>query len=237
LILRHLEVPSLCVAKNQINSIVMEAGENKRIGQEDAQPISSIVSCRSNGIPRQADTPVRQLMLYQRGEQILARFPGPVTVRPVPTRSDLVSVAFAILVVIACLWGIWHRWTREGSAHWGLGLCAALFAFFGTAIVSNLRTNSMTLDRDGFEVVIGFRKKKRRYRWRDVSAFESRGVETSRVAPAVAFDEAGKDGGALAFVDRALGFRNSSLLEDYGMGTKQLAELLNRWRDRALAKR
>jgi hypothetical protein len=174
-------------------------------------------------------------MLEDRGEQILAQFPGPMTIRPVLTRSDLISIAFAMLVVLACLSGILHQWTREGSVHWGLGLCAAVFAFFGAALASNLRTNSMTLDHEGFDVVIGFRRKKKRYRWTDVSAFESRGVETSRTPSHIAFDDAGKPDGTFAVVNRALGFRNSSLLEDYGMGMEQLAKLLNQWRDRALA--
>jgi hypothetical protein len=38
-------------------------------------------------------------MLSHRGEQILARFPGPVTVKPVLTPSVGFCIAFAVLVV------------------------------------------------------------------------------------------------------------------------------------------
>jgi hypothetical protein len=36
-------------------------------------------------------------------------------------------------------------------------------------------------------------------------------------------------------VNRALNLRNSDLLDDYGLGEEQLVELLNQWRNRALA--
>ena len=169
-------------------------------------------------------------MLDDRGEQVLAAFPGPVTVKPVFTASVGFLIAFSVLVVVGCLWGIW-----QAGPSTGLVLCAAFFAFAGTGAAVMLRTNSMTLDRDGFEIVIGFRKTKKRYLWKDVSAFERQLFDIARTGAYVAFDDARKSGGALAVVDRALGFRNSSLLEDYGMWEEQLAELLNRWRDRALA--
>jgi hypothetical protein len=170
-----------------------------------------------------------------RGEQILARFPGPVTVKPV-TRPLEFCIAVAVLVVAACLWGIWQGWGQKGSSTWGLALVAAFFAFAGTGMAVMQRTNSMTLDRDSFEVVYGFAKKKKRYLWKDVSAFEIQGTTMSRTGIWVVFDDANKGGGTLAVVDRALGFRNSTIPEDYGMGEKQIAELLNHWRDRALAR-
>ena len=151
-------------------------------------------------------------MLFHRGEQILARFPGPVTVRPVLTPSVGVSIAVSMLIVAVCLWGLWQGLNK------GLALVAAIFAFGGVAFAVILRTNSMTLDREGFEVVIGVRKKKKRFLRKDVSAFESRGTDTGRTPADVAFDDARKYGGILAVADRALGFRNTTLLEDFGMG-------------------
>ena len=175
-------------------------------------------------------------MLNYRGDQILARFPGPVTVKPVLTPSVGLFIAVSMLMAIACLWGVWHglHLKDSGSSTWGLGFCAALFALFAAGSAAMLRTNSMTLDRDGFEVVIGLRKKKQRFLWRDVSAFEMQYFPSRTYV--VAFDDARKGGGILAGVDRALGFRNTILLEDYGLGDDQLCELLNHWRDRALAK-
>jgi len=145
-------------------------------------------------------------------------------------------IAVSMLFAIVCLWGLWHGWhlKESSSSTWGLGLCAAFFAFAGAATAVMLRTNSMTLDR-GFEVVDGIRKKKKHYGWKDVSAFEVQ--HFSRRNYGVAFDDARKGGGILADVNRALGFRNSVLLEDYGLGDDQLAALLNHWRERALADR
>jgi hypothetical protein len=168
-------------------------------------------------------------MLFHRGEQILARFPGPVTARPELTPSVGLFIAVPMLIVAVCLRGIWQGLSK------GLGLVAAISAFGGVAIAVNLRTNSMTLDREGFEVVIGVRKKKQRFLWKDVCVFESKGTDTGRIPSHVAFDDARKGGGILAVADRALGFRNTTLFEDFGMGAEQLAELLNHWRDRALA--
>jgi hypothetical protein len=139
-----------------------------------------------------------------------------------------------MLLLALCLSAVWLGRTERDSGFWAGVVGAAFFAFAGVAIVMNLRINSMTPDRDGFELVFGFRKTKQRYRWKDVSAFEREYILRDSV---VAFDDAGKRGGVLAVVDRALGFRNSNLLEDYGLGEEQLAELLNHWRDRALANR
>jgi hypothetical protein len=169
-------------------------------------------------------------MLNSRAEQILARFPGPVTIRPVLTPFLGSFIALSTLIAIGCLWGIWHG-TQKVSATWGLAVFAALSAFLAAAAVHALRTDRMTLDRDGFEVVYPFRKK--RYRWTDVSAFEWQ--YWTRGTYVVAFDDLRKGDGILAAVNRATGFRNSGLPEDYGLGEKQLAELLNQWRDRALA--
>src|SRR5262245_29567283 len=118
-------------------------------------------------------------MLSHRGEQILARFPGPATVKPVLTPSVGIYIAVAVLVVAGCLWGIWQGWGQRGSSTWGLALVAVLFAFASVGMAVMLRTNSMTLDRESFEVVYGFAKTKKRYLWKDVSAFEIAGTTIS----------------------------------------------------------
>jgi hypothetical protein len=161
-------------------------------------------------------------MLSYRGEQILARFPGPVTVRPVLTPSVGLFIAWWMLFAIGCLWGVWHGWQLKdfGSSTWGLGFCAALFAFFAAGSAAMLRTNSMTLDREGFEIVIGLRKKKKRFLWGDVSAFEMQYFPSRTYVVVFHNPRTGR----------------GILLEDYGLGDDQLCELLNRWLDRALAK-
>jgi hypothetical protein len=172
-------------------------------------------------------------MLRDRGAQILAQFPGPVTVRPILTLSVGAFIAAPALIAIACVWGIWHLWPVTNGGTRAMWFCAAVCGFVSAGAASMLRTNSMTIDREGFEIVDGLLMKKRRYQWKNVSVFERQYLP--RRSYFVAFDEAGRGDGIFAAVNHALGFRNSSLLEDYGLGEDQLAELLNHWRDRALA--
>ena len=97
-------------------------------------------------------------MLSDRGEQILARFPGPVTVRPVLTWSMGSTIGVCILLLALGLAGIWLGSTQRGSGFWASVACVVVFAFVGAAMAVNHRTNSMTLDREGFEVVHGGQK-------------------------------------------------------------------------------
>src|ERR1043166_7443486 len=99
-------------------------------------------------------------MLNDRGEQILARFPGPVTVRPELTVSVALFIAVSALFAIACLWGALHSWHTKGfgSPTGGLIFVAALFTLFAAGSARMLRTNSLTLDREGFEIVVGLWK-------------------------------------------------------------------------------
>ena len=174
-------------------------------------------------------------MLNARGQQILSHFPGPVVVKPVLTLSGGAFIAGSMLFATACLWGVWHglRLQDYSSSTWGLGFCAALFALFAVGSAVMLRTNSMTLDREGFEIMVGFRRK--HFLWRNLSAFKKQSFGTRNRG--VAFDDASRGGGILAGVGHSLGFRNITLLEDYGLGDDQLAEILNNWRERVLSGR
>ena len=93
----------------------------------------------------------------------------------------------------------------------------------------------MTLDREGFEIVTGtvFGLRKVRLPWREVGAFDRLRIGANLYG--VSFEDNRKGAGVMLAVNRSLGFRNSTLVEDYGLGCGQLAELLNRWRGRALA--
>src|SRR5262249_35810899 len=97
------------------------------------------------------------------------------------------------------------------------------------------RTNRMTLDREGFEIVSGtvFGLRKRRFRWREVSAFER--AQIGARSYGVGFDDSRKAASMFLAVNRSLGFPNHTLLEEYGLGDRELAELLSHWRDLALA--
>ena len=177
-------------------------------------------------------------MLNDRGEQILACFPGPVTVRPVLTPSRGLFIAVFMLFAIACLWGAWQRLLSDSdsSTWWGLGLIAALFALLAVGGAVTMRTNRMTLDGEGFEIVTGtvFGLRKVRLPWWEVGAFNRLRIGANLYG--VAFEDNRKRGGMILAVNRSIGIRNSTLVEDYGLGCGQLAELLNRWHGQALAK-
>jgi hypothetical protein len=177
-------------------------------------------------------------MLTDRSEQILARFPGPVTVRPVLNLSRGLFIAVFTLFAVACLWGawLWYQKDPDSSTWWRLGLLAALFASLAVTPAATMRTNSVTLDGEGFEIVSGtvFGLRRGRFAWGEVSAFER--VRIGAKTYGVGFDGARKRHSTFLAVNRSLGFHNSTLVEDYGFGDVQLAELLNHWRDRAIAK-
>ena len=169
-------------------------------------------------------------MLDDPAKQILARFPGPVTLKPARFWSVVLTVV-PLLMLVAPLVEIGRgnvdmSWTLAGA--FAVFVCFA--AFNGAFLLPNAET--LTLDREGFRVVLWFRK--RRYLWKDVSAFQTQWTYR-RVL--VAFDWSGTSGGALAGVDRKLGFQNSLLPDDYGLGAEQLAALLNAWRERAFSAR
>src|SRR5690349_507526 len=117
----------------------------------------------------------------------------------------------------------------------GLSLIAVLFGFLSISVAVTMRTNRMTLDRDGFEMVNGsvFGLRRGRYRWKEASAFER--VLLGARTYGIGFDDARKRDSTFLAVNRSLGFHNSTLLEDYGFGDAEVAELLTRWRGRALA--
>ena len=173
-------------------------------------------------------------MLNDRGEQILARFPGPVTVTPVLTLTRGLIITGSMLFAIACLWGVWRGWQGSRLLDLGPGVGRRIFR------IPQRGQSRGAADQQDDARPRGLRARRREHRgtrkkrfpWREVSAFE---VLRIRGDFGVAFDDARKGGGMLDGVNRALGFRNSTLLEDYGLGEDQFAELLNHWRDRALA--
>ena len=159
-------------------------------------------------------------MLNDRGEHILARFPRPVTVTPVLTLSSGLFITWWMLLAITSVWLAWRGWQNSDSSTWGPAVGGAAFsAFFVVGSAVMLRTNRMTLDREGFEIVDGsmWGIRKKRFLWRDVSAFEVHGI-APRVR-GVTFDDARKVGGTR--VNRT----SRVLLEDYGLGDDRFAEL------------
>lgn len=129
------------------------------------------------------------------------------------------SIGFVIIGVIIVREGEAFGWLVIGF--FSLGVPAALLKIFGKS--------ALLLDRDGFEMpmLIG----RRRYSWREVSAFE---VVTVYGATMIVFDDK-KSGGFLDDANRAVCGRNA------GIGAALIADdigetcaLFNAFRERAL---
>ncbi len=117
---------------------------------------------------------------------------------------------------------------RQGEAFGWLAI-----AFFGlgvpVALIMLLGKSGLSLDRAGFEMpVFGGR---RRYRWRDVSAFEAVNVYGAAM---IVFDDL-KSRGFLAHANQAVCGRNAGIGATLIPGDlDQACALLNAFRDRAL---
>jgi len=160
-----------------------------------------------------------------KANDILARFPGPVTLRPSRLKW------FLVLLICAAF-------TAGGIAMVADGATGGWFVlvFFGLGVPLSIAAmlpgaGGLTLDRNGFEITNLFRRQS--YVWPDVSGFEA-----ARIPPAgnnmVVFDHAGAVGRTVAKLNVSLVGRNAGLPDTYGLSADVLADLMDRWRDRAV---
>jgi len=156
---------------------------------------------------------------------ILARFPGPITLVPSRRKWLLVALGGAAFTAI----GVWM--VASGN---GLGWLAILF--FGPCGLIGLAAalpgaGGLTLNRDGFDIINLFRRTS--FSWRDVDGFGS-----ARVPPSghnlVVFDNAKARGGTIASMNVGLVGRNAGLPDNYGMTAEALAYVMAHWRAKAL---
>jgi hypothetical protein len=161
---------------------------------------------------------------------ILAAFPGPVTLRT-PTRKRLVLLGTAIVFLMFGLQMLLAPPDFPGAAAiaWvitGFFLLGALVS----AVMLHPNAGGLTLDRESFQARSLFRS--HRYEWRSTTAFA-----VGQIGPGgsmVMYDDPTQRG-KLADWNRQQFGRSSALAETYGLGPEALAELLNAWRERALA--
>ena len=165
--------------------------------------------------------------------EILARFPGPVTLYP--------SRRKWLLVLMGCLLfaGIGVAHNDDASDWFGV-------AFFGLgAIVSGLMllhgAASLTLNADGFEMTNLFRRT--RFLWQAAAGFEAQFppvLRASAIPPPswkkfVAFDNAKMQNSTWTRVSALMMKHNAQLGDTYGFGADDLAGLMTQWRDLAAA--
>ena len=160
-----------------------------------------------------------------KADGILASFPGPVTLRPSRLKWIfilLICIAFAAGGVAMARDGTTMGWLAV--AFFGLGVPLSIAAMLPGA-------GGLTLDRNGFEVVHLFRH--RSYAWADVSGF--RKAELAYQNEMVVFDHTGTKGKLIASINAGLVGRNAGLPETYGLGADVMADLMARWRARAMS--
>jgi hypothetical protein len=158
------------------------------------------------------------------GDQILAKFPGPVTLY-VSRKKWLLMLAGCVAFTGGSVGSI------PTEPLWGWG--GALFFGAGTilSIVMLLPGAGMlTLDVNGFEVTNLFRR--RRSRWVDVMNFVPEAVPFSP-KKLLGYNDANQKGKVMGELNVSLTGRNSALPDNYGLALEDLARLLTRWRERA----
>ena len=167
-------------------------------------------------------------------DAVLQRYPGPVTLR-VPQMKLLFFFVSAI-VFGGCL--VWVALYGDLSAigNFFLWLAAAGIAaacpIFAMMI---LRGSTLQLDASGMHVFQGWKRSD--HRWTDLSEFSvaDAGVLSPTQHLMVVFDEASTKDGTVATLTRSLLGKGGGLPDTYGMDPWHLAQLLNEWRERALA--
>ena len=159
-----------------------------------------------------------------KADAILARFPGPVTLRP-----SRLKWIFILLICVAFAVGGYFMAADGKTIGWWI------LAFFGLGVPVSIAAmlpgaGGLTLDRGGFEVVNLFRRQS--YTWAEVSGFKK--AQLVYQNEMVVFDHAGAKGKMIASVNTGLVGRNAGLPDTYGFSTDVLADLMARWRDRAM---
>jgi len=147
------------------------------------------------------------------GAAVLARFPGPVRLSPSRLRWILFLAGGLILVVIG---GAFLRLDVEVSLYM-LGFGGLLVLVAGA-----MRAGALLLDAEGFDVVsLG----RHRMRWTEAGNFRSGWQPGRGLTRTVVYDSTKIAGLCLT----------TYLPETYGLRDDDLALLLSRWHDRALA--
>jgi hypothetical protein len=164
-------------------------------------------------------------------DALLARFPGPVSLRSGRKRNLI--MAFGSAGFTFGIGALLQRGDVELSTR--IMLWAGVLLFGGGAlllVVMAFKGASLTLSAG--ELTLTTLRRSQIMRWDDLSDFS-----VARVPPAghmmVAFDYAPASGTGLASANRRLIGRNSALPDQFDLAPPELAALLTRWRERALA--
>jgi hypothetical protein len=156
-------------------------------------------------------------------DEILERFPGPVTLYEDPLRRIklLLGIAFCSLFVIGSAWAGNYRGWEDWRPSFGVfffGFCG-----IGSGIMMFVPAFSLVLDADGFESTVLYRHIRRR--WQDVSDFKAIYLTRQPWTKFVTYNDD----------RRGKSVWSRRMLVDYELRANDLARLMNQWRDLSIA--
>ncbi|MCV9935754.1 hypothetical protein OIU35_05205 [Boseaceae bacterium BT-24-1] len=163
-------------------------------------------------------------------DALLARFPGPVTLRSGRKRNLIMAAASAGFAF--GIGALLQRADAELSTR--VMLWAGVLLFGGGApllLLMAFKGTPIMLSADDLTLVTLHRR--HAMRWADLSNFAAVRLPPAGT-PMVAFDYGPADGTRLASANRHLIGRNSALPDQFDLAPAELALLLSSWRERAL---
>jgi hypothetical protein len=161
-----------------------------------------------------------------KSDAILPAFPGPLTLYPSRRKLLLVLLVCGVFAV-----GGFGMVTQAAPGGWFVLVVFALGTIIA-AVALLPGAASLKLDRDGFQTTSLFRR--RRTLWQDVTGFEPASIPPSMLK-LVVYDDVNAAGRAVAGLNAAIAGRNAGLPDTYGLSAADLARLMTRWREQALA--
>ena len=119
---------------------------------------------------------------------------------------------------------------NAGAEAWFVLMVFGLGAIIGGVMLLP-GAGMLRLDRDGFETTSLFRR--HGFLWQAVKGFEAIRISHS-MTKMVVYDDINLSGRTLAKFNAAIAGRNAGLPDTYGLSAADLADVMTRWRERAL---
>jgi hypothetical protein len=166
-------------------------------------------------------------------DELLSRFPGPITLYPSRAKWRFLTAGAAAFTAVAIFLSVF---APMDAVHRILMIFGAIF--FGSCMLLGVITllpgaASLQLDKDGFEIVKFYRK--RRLRWAEVGDFSIWAYRQARVVTFNTDTPSSSNAGALLMkMNSLLARRNEYLPDTYGLSATDFLELVNAWRNRAI---
>lgn len=170
--------------------------------------------------------------LSTKATALLEQFPGPVRIRASWSKWLFLGIAYAIFSILGFLVAVGGF--VDGAWNWLIGgiLWGFSWGFCGVTILVRVFRGSMrlVLDAEGFNGS-NWLDSGRRYLWQTTGHFVPARMGAADI---VAFDDATKKNTFWSRSDRAHLGGNAHLGDDYGFDTRDLAHLMNAWREKVL---